>query len=157
MNDIRKSRGQPVDSAMTTSLTESDESVTDAETVVHRKSRRRSPSPKRRSHESLYSKPQTIDFIEPPKSNSAELHALRDEIERLKEEMDKRDQPRPIIKSPVQSDNESKQIKLFTRLKNEVQKLRDEVMRVKSKRLVKIWLLFNFYKTTFSGRMWRAP
>ena len=29
MSDIRKSRGQPVDSAMTTSLTESDESVTD--------------------------------------------------------------------------------------------------------------------------------
>ena len=82
----------------------------------------------------MYSKPQTIDFIEPPKGNSAELHALRDEIERLKEEMDKREQPRPIIKSPIQSDNESKQIKLFTRLKNEVQKLRDEVMRVKSKR-----------------------
>ena len=109
------------------------DSITDAETVVHRKpNRRRSQSPKRRSHESL-NKPK-IDFIEPQQSTPSELEMLRGEIMRLKEEMEKRDQPRPIIKSPIQSDNESKQVKLFARLKNEVQKLRDEVMKVKSKK-----------------------
>jgi len=123
---------------MTTSLTESEDSLTDAETVVHRRPhRRRSQSPKRRSHESL-NKPTKIDFVEPPPpratNSAAELDVLRGEIMRLKEEMERRDQPRPIIKSPAQSDNESKQVKLFSRLKNEVQKLRDEVMKVKSKK-----------------------
>ena len=115
------------------------DSLTDAETVVHRRPhRRRSQSPKRRSHESL-SKPTKIDFVEPPPpptpiNSAAELDVLRGEIMRLKEKMERREQPRPIIKSPVQSDNESKQVKLFSRLKNEVQKLRDEVMKVKSKK-----------------------
>ena len=83
-----------------------------------------------------------IEFNEPDSNrdsnhdNSVELDELRTEIAKLKQRIDHRNltenqaafQPKPIIKTPVQSDSETKQIKLFSKLKHEVQKLRNEVM-----------------------------
>ena len=146
MSDVRKSRNSRQPSIY------SDSSHTDAETVVaNNRRQRRSQSPRmrrsrddlRRSREDIrrsredIPKTSRIDFIEPD-DNSIELEELRNEIARLKERMEARNNvepQKPIIKTPVQSDSESKQIKLFSKLKNEVQKLRDEVMKVKNKRL----------------------
>ena len=145
MSDVRKSRNSRQPSIY------SDSSHTDAETVVaNNRRQRRSQSPRmrrsrddlRRSREDMrrsredIPKTSRIDFIEPD-DNSIELEELRNEIARLKERMESKNNvepQKPIIKTPVQSDSESKQIKLFSKLKNEVQKLRDEVMKVKNKR-----------------------
>ena len=142
----------------------SDSSHTDAETVVQNRRSRRSHSPRSRprSNENLDRGNYKIEFAEPRASsrqnsldenNSVELNELRSEIQKLKQRIEDRNggtlapQPKPIIKTPVQSDSESKQIKLFSKLKNEVQKLRNEVMKVKNKRYV-------FYIGTGACKTW---